>query len=141
MASINFFIEDIVFKFSNRVHIRKWLKAAATQEGFQIKQLNYIFTSDQYLLSINREYLQHDTFTDIITFDQSEFKGLLEGDIFISVPRVKDNASRFNCSFERELSRVIIHGLLHLVGYSDKGSRQKQIMREKEDAYLSLLAI
>jgi probable rRNA maturation factor len=100
--------------------------------------VNFIFCSDEYLHSINVQYLNHTTYTDIVTFDSSETKGLIEGDIFISVERIQENASKFNTSFDEELHRVIIHGVLHLIGYSDKGSTKKAQMKRKEDTYLSL---
>ena len=139
MASINFFSEDIVFILKNKKAIRLWLQSAATKEGYTIESINYIFTSDGFLLNMNRQYLDHDTYTDIITFDHAEVDGFLEGDVFISVPRVKENASKFRIEFEHELRRVLIHGLLHLMGYSDKSRPEKQKMTELEDQYLSLL--
>jgi probable rRNA maturation factor len=139
MAAINFFNEDYSFNLSEKATIRKWLNASAQEEGFSIQELNYIFTSDEYLLSVNKDYLNHDTFTDIITFDNSEETGRIEGDIFISIPRVLENATKFKQPFETELSRVLIHGLLHLMGYRDDTAASKQEIREKENAYLSLL--
>ena len=99
--------------------------------------INYIFCSDNYLHQINFQYLDHDTFTDIITFDQSD-KDQIEGDIFISIDRVHENANERNISFVNELHRVMIHGILHLLGYNDKTPKEKQLMREKEDECLSL---
>jgi probable rRNA maturation factor len=139
MAAINFFNEDVSFHLPNKAIIKKWLKTAANVEGFSIEELNYIFTSDDYLLQVNREYLNHDTLTDIITFDNSEQDGRIEGDIFISVARVQENALKFKEPFERELCRVLIHGLLHLMGYKDDTIGSKKEIREKENAYLSLL--
>ncbi len=137
-ASIQFFYEDIDFKLKNSRKITPWLKNAIKQEGKIAGDLNFIFCSDEHLIKINREYLHHDTYTDIITFDTSEEQNRISGDIFISFDRVKENAAKFQTKIEDELHRVIMHGILHLVGYSDKTSKNKIIMREKEDAYLSL---
>ena len=100
---------------------------------------NFIFCSDTFLLNINREYLSHDTFTDIITFDNSDSPEQIETDIFISIDRVKENASHLNIEFEKELHRVMIHGILHLVGYKDKTQKEKEIMRARENEALELL--
>lgn len=99
--------------------------------------VNYIFCSDDYLREINIQYLKHKTYTDIVTFNYGT-TDQIEGDIFISVDRVKENAQKFNTELETELHRVIIHGVLHLIGYSDKSKTEKALMREKEDTYLSL---
>jgi rRNA maturation RNase YbeY len=138
MASIQFFNEDLSFDLKGKNVIRRWLTTSARSEGFSIGSINFIFTSDQYLLTINQKYLQHDTLTDIITFDNSENEGVIEADIFISIPRVRENASKIKVTFNEELNRVLIHGMLHLVGYSDKSARAKKEMTEKEDHYLSL---
>lgn len=109
-------------------------------EGRTLELLNIIFCSDNYLLKINTEYLNHNTLTDIVTFDQSNSTADgLEGDIYISIERVKENAQMLQQSFDDELCRVMIHGVLHLIGYTDKSARAKIAMRKKEDAYLSLL--
>jgi probable rRNA maturation factor len=139
MPKIHFFIEDITFKLSNPRKVVSWINNSIKSEGAVLASINYIFCSDEYLLDINRQYLNHNTYTDIITFDNSEEQNSIEGDIFISIERVKENAVKFNKSFESELHRVIIHGVLHLLGYSDKSSRKKAVMRKKEDTYLSLL--
>jgi rRNA maturation RNase YbeY len=99
--------------------------------------LNFIFCSDNYLLSINQNYLKHDTLTDIITFNNSEDKRVIVGDIFISLERIRENAQRFNVTSESELHRVMIHGTLHLLGYADKGKEAKALMTDKENHYLS----
>jgi len=135
---IKFFSEDIVFKQPQSLKTSKWIKSTSESEGYKIGDLNYIFCSDEYLLEINRQYLQHDYYTDIITFDNSEEEGKLEGDIYISVERVRDNATNLNIDFEVELRRVLIHGLLHLLGFEDNTDELKQQMREKEDACLFL---
>ena len=108
------------------------------REGCNLTQVCYIFCSDEYLYNLNQEYLNHDTYTDIITFPYSE-PPLVEGDIFISIDRVKENASQFGAPFEQELHRVMIHGVLHLCGYSDKSPDEEALMRKKEDEALQLL--
>jgi len=140
MVAINFFKEDLRFKFSYQSKARRWLKSCAAAEGYEIKNLNFIFTSDEALLRMNVEYLNHHTLTDIITFDNSENGGEIEGDVFISIPRARENALKFGQPFETELFRLLIHGLLHLMGYKDKTALSRKVMRQKEDAYLSLLS-
>ncbi|MDO3626764.1 rRNA maturation RNase YbeY [Mucilaginibacter sp. BT774] len=137
MPSINFFEEDISFKLKNKTAVKQWVKAAIEAEGYKLKELNYIFCSDEYLLKINQQYLDHDTYTDIVTFDNSEKDGIIEGDIFISIDRIRENAIKFNSGEIHELHRVIIHGVLHLLGYQDKAAEKKKIMTAKEDHYLS----
>lgn len=137
MPAIHFFEEDIRFKLKNRNGLKQWIKETIGAEGFKLKELNYIFCSDAYLLQINQQYLDHDTFTDIITFDNSEKAGIIEGDIFISIERIRENAMKFSSGEENELHRVIIHGALHLLGYQDKKAESKKLMTEKEDHYLS----
>ncbi len=133
---IQFFIEDVDFKVPQSRKTKSWLQSIIKAEGFSLNQLNYIFCSDEYLLNVNRQYLDHDFYTDIITFDNSEEEAVIEGDIFISIDRVKDNAQELNKPFEEELRRVLAHGILHLVGYDDKEDEQEQEMRAKEDFYL-----
>lgn len=101
-------------------------------------ELNYIFCTDPYLHNINRRFLKHDTYTDIITFDNSTVQDFIEADIYISLDRVRENARKFNVTFDEELHRVMVHGLLHLAGYGDKSPSEKVLMKKKEDAYLSL---
>lgn len=137
MPSISFFEEDISFKLKNKAHVRQWITDAIQNEGFKLKELTYIFCSDNYLLQINQQYLDHDTYTDIITFDNSEGNKIVTGDIFISIERIRENAAKFNVPETNELHRVIIHGVLHLLGYKDKSALDKQKMTEKEDFYLS----
>jgi probable rRNA maturation factor len=139
MPSVNFFCEEIYYKVPQPRALKKWIKAAIAQEGYVLNHLNFIFCSDGYLHKMNVEYLNHDTLTDIITFDNSEGDKEIEGDVFISVDRIKENASKFSTTERAELQRVIIHGVLHLVGYTDKTAKAKTEMRKKEDAYLSLL--
>lgn len=119
------------FKLDNKGKYSDWLSRVIVSEEAAEEHLNYIFCTDEYLLSLNQKYLSHDTYTDIITFDYSEGTELL-GDVFISVERVKENAALLNVDFEEELLRVMAHGILHLVGYDDKSSSDSAKMREKE---------
>ncbi len=138
--TINLFEEDVEYTVENKNMLFSWLQEIARLEGNEILDLNYILCSDEYLHKINKEYLNHDTYTDIITFDHSEFGKGIEGDIFISINRVQENAITFNVSVNQELHRVMAHGLLHLLGYKDKTESQQGEMRKKEDACLSLLS-
>lgn len=113
-----------------------WVVESMKNEGKSVDELNYIFCDDEYLLEINRQYLDHDYYTDVIGFDNSE-NDVLTGDIFISIERVADNAQTNHVSFENELARVMIHGILHFAGYPDKGEEEKRIMTEKENFYLN----
>jgi probable rRNA maturation factor len=133
---IVFFNEDIDFKFQGKNKFKSWLKKVADKEGFSINNLNYIFCSDEYLHKINLEYLDHDTYTDIITFDNSEDESSIEGDIFISIERLRENSQTLNIVFEEELKRVIVHGLLHLCGYDDHTPEDKAEMRRLESEYM-----
>ena len=135
---IYFHYEDTTFRPRSIIRLKNWLRRVAKKEGHSIKELNYIFCSDTYLLKINKEHLNHNYFTDIITFDNSEESLTLEGDVFISIDRVKDNASVFKQPYNTELKRVMVHGLLHLIGYKDKSIQDKTQMRKKEDLYLLL---
>jgi rRNA maturation RNase YbeY len=132
---IAFLTEDITFELKEKLKHKAWLKDAAKAEGFKIGELNYIFCSDAYLLDINQKYLGHDTLTDIVTFDNSEDPKMIEGDIFISIERVRENALKFDTA-ESELKRVMVHGLLHLAGYKDKGKAHKELMTLKENEHL-----
>jgi probable rRNA maturation factor len=139
MADIDFFSEGInQFKVPKPIRTRRWIRSVIRKEKRTLSHLNFIFCSDEYLLSINQQYLRHNTFTDIITFDNSEEPRTIEGDIFISVERVRENADTRQIAFEDELNRVMVHGVLHLIGYKDKSNDDKALMRKKEDAYLSL---
>ena len=135
---ISFFYEEVNFRIKNANKITLWIKSAIEIEGYHLKLINYIFCSDTYLLGVNEEYLNHDFLTDIITFDQSDAADLIEADIFISIDRVKENAASNKEQFDRELRRVMIHGVLHLMGYNDKSPEQEHQMRKKEDTCLSL---
>ncbi|HEY0741119.1 MAG TPA: rRNA maturation RNase YbeY [Chryseosolibacter sp.] len=136
MASVNFFSQTLPFKVPFPRKTASWIKSAVLKEKHSLQELNFIFCTDQELHQINLEYLNHDTLTDIITFDNSETQGVIEGDIYISVERVRENAEVFKKAFDNELHRVMIHGVLHLLGYQDKTSSQKKAMRDKEDFYL-----
>lgn len=137
MPTISFFEDDINFKLKDKAKVRQWITDTIIAEGYKLKELNYIFCSDAYLLEINRQYLDHDTYTDIVTFDNSEEEGKIVSDIFISIERIRENAAKFNVTEINELHRVIIHGALHLLGYKDKSPADKQKMTQKEDFYLS----
>jgi len=137
MPVIHFFEQDISYKLKNKTSVRQWITQTILAEGYQLKELNYIFCSDAYLLQINQQYLNHDTYTDIITFDNSETEKVIVGDIFISIERIRENASKFNITETDELHRVVIHGALHLLGYKDKTPVTKQKMTQKEDFYLN----
>ena len=138
MASIHFFSEDVSFQLKNKNAVRKWLKSVIIYEQHSLLTLNYIFCSDAYLLEINTKYLNHNYFTDVITFDNSSSE-LLEGDIFISIDRIFDNSTKFNSTFDFELFRVMVHGLLHLLGYNDHSNSEIAQIRLKENYYLSLI--
>ena len=129
--------------FFKTTKLKSWLKSIAAKEKYVIKELNYIFLDDEGLLKINIEYLNHDTYTDIITFDNSDAStgsaGKIESDIFISLERVEANAKKFNTTFENELYRVLAHGLLHLCGYKDKTKKDATLMRQKEEESLTML--
>lgn len=140
MPAICFFEEDIKYTLKNKNHVRGWIKDTIIAEGFKLSELNYIFCSDAYLLRINQEYLNHDTYTDIITFDNSETEKSIVGDIFISVERIRENAQKFNVPEAAEMHRVMIHGALHLLGYKDKGAASKKLMTEMEDKYLAKIS-
>jgi rRNA maturation RNase YbeY len=135
---IHFFTEDIIFTLKKKSEIRNWILNTVKNESYRLKELNYIFCSDEYLLGINRQYLNHDTYTDIITFDTSEEERVVVGDVFISIDRIKENADKFNSAEHDELHRVMIHGVLHLLGYTDKGKKEKAQMTDKENQYLGL---
>lgn len=135
---IEFYSEDIAFSLSNPDKVADWIADIIEQHEFELASLTYIFCSDDYLHQINVEYLDHDTFTDIITFDNADEEGTVEGDIFVSIDRIRDNAQTLNIPFEDELHRVLIHGVLHLLGFKDKTEEQEALMRQKEDSCLSL---
>jgi len=138
MSSISFFNEDSDFQLSDQQKTKAWILGILSAESLNAVQINYIFCSDKFLHKVNLDYLSHDTYTDIITFDQSEKDDELEGDIYISIERVKENSQSFGIPLDKELRRVMIHGILHLMGFSDKTSEEKSAMRKKEDSCLSL---
>jgi rRNA maturation RNase YbeY len=131
------FFSEIKFQLSQKRQIKGWLKKMVTQENMKIGRINVVFFNDEQLLEFNKQFLNRDTFTDIITFDYSEER-VIHGDICISIDRVKDNAHKYNYCFEEELRRVMIHGVLHLCGYKDKKKIDKRVMRQKEEDALSL---
>ncbi|MDD7885969.1 rRNA maturation RNase YbeY [Flavivirga sp. 57AJ16] len=126
------------FSLKNEDAISNWVISTISEEGYKLEEINYVFCDDEYLHKLNVEFLDHDTLTDIISFDYSMGK-LIQGDIFISIERVKDNAKDFSVSFEEELNRVIIHGILHYCGYKDKTDSDAKVMRDKENHYLKQL--
>ena len=136
---INFFYET-KFVLQNPNNIINWINNVILSESKSIGEINYIFCDDSYLLNINQQYLNHDTFTDIITFNYND-KFVINGDIFISVDRVQENAHIFNVDFDTELRRVIIHGVLHLCGFNDKTTEESTLMREKENEKLLLFHV
>ena len=133
---IYFFTEDIEFNLDEKKKVTQWIKDTAEEYTFVIDNINYIFVSDNYLLDLNKKYLKHKTLTDIITFDNSFFNLGLSGDIYISVERVKENAFKYKVEFHEELCRVMIHGLLHLCGFKDKNTADKDKMIEAENLAL-----
>lgn len=137
--TIHFFTEDTSYVLKNKTTIKDWIKLAIAEEGYVLQELNFILCSDEYLLRINQDYLNHDTYTDVITFDNSEQLKTIVGDIFISIERVKENAKGINASTIDELCRVMVHGTLHLLGYKDKSKAAKTAMTNREDHYLSKL--
>ena len=138
MSTINFFLEDTNYKIRKKTLIRKWVLATIKAEKESLDTLNLILTSDNYLHQLNIEHLNHDTLTDIITFEYSEEGEPITSDIFISIDRVKENAKEFKQRQLDEFHRIIIHGTLHLLGYKDKNKADKELMTTKEDYYLSL---
>jgi probable rRNA maturation factor len=135
--AIQFFTEDLVYTLKQKTKIRTWLLQTITAEGYELEELNFILCSDEYLLGINQQYLNHDTYTDVITFDNSEEDKTIVGDIFISLERIQENAKNFKSTTYDELCRVMVHGTLHLLGYKDKSKAEKAMMTQKEDDYLS----
>jgi probable rRNA maturation factor len=134
---ITYHIEDVDFPLLKKPPLSNWIKKTVEIEGKTLGAVTYIFCSDEYLHKMNVEHLDHDTLTDIITFPYNNDP--IEGDIFISIDRVKDNALDFKSSFENELHRVMIHGILHLCGYKDKTDEDEKLMRQKEDECLARL--
>ena len=137
MISFNY---EIDFVLDNETQYEDWITRIIASEGFEDWEINYIFCDDEYLHKINVEYLNHDTLTDIISFDYSE-GNFLHGDIFISIERVKENASDFKVSFEEELKRVLSHGVLHYCGYKDKTPKDEAMMRSKENEKIAMFHV
>ena len=133
---VSYYTEDILFNFKERRLTSRWLKFVAESELMRLGDISIIFCSDNYILDVNIEYLQHDYFTDIITFDYCE-GNKLNGDLFISIDSVRENASFYGTEFADELNRVIVHGVLHLIGYDDHTEEDIKVMRSKENYYLS----
>lgn len=139
MKEILFFNEGVEFpEFFSDTFVKKWLDIIALHYYRKPGNLSFIFCSDDYILDVNRQYLNHDYFTDVITFDYCE-GDILSGDIFISLDTVRSNAARFNAAYENELMRVIAHSVLHLIGFKDKTEPESILMRENEDVCLKLL--
>ena len=134
---INFFTEEISFVLKNKRKIRAWIAATISAEGYALDELNFIFCGDEYLLGINQQYLKHDTYTDVITFDNAEAPNTVSGDIFISIDRIRENAALYGHALQAELCRVMIHGTLHLLGYKDTSKSDKKRMTEKENEHLA----
>ena len=136
--AVLFFSDGIDFHLPRPRITTAWIKNVVKKEKKSLHSLSYVFSSDAHLAKLNRQYLNHNTLTDILTFDYSVDPNSIQGEIYISIERVRENAATFKRSFDEELHRVIIHGVLHLVGYNDKSVADKALMREKEEAYLSL---
>lgn len=135
--AIRFAVQDINFELPEEVKVKKWLSEVIFRRGKQVGNISYLFCGDEYLLGVNRQYLNHDTYTDIITFDYVS-ADLISGDIMISVDRVGENANTFGVPFENELHRVIVHGVLHLLGQGDKSDEEAKVMRRLEEDALTL---
>lgn len=134
---VRYYCEDVKFLFKNKTANNRWLKMVAGSEIKTLGDISIIFCSDNYILDVNIRYLHHDYFTDVITFDYCE-GNKLSGDLFISIDSVRENSIEFGTEFDEELHRVIVHGVLHLIGYDDHTPEDQKIMRAKEDYYLSL---
>ena len=135
---VNIFFEDIEILDLDPEFFVSWLSKVCDSEAKELGEVNLVFCSDDYLLDMNKKHLDHDYYTDIITFDYTE-GDVVSGDLFVSVDRVNDNAKQLNVSRETELNRVVVHGVLHLIGYGDKSEKEALLMRSKEDASLSLI--
>lgn len=137
MISFNY---ETDFELHNETHYEDWISRIIESEGFDEGEINYIFCDDEYLHKINVEYLDHDTLTDIISFDYT-VGNLIQGDIFVSIERVRDNATDFNVSFDEELLRVLAHGVLHYCGYKDKSEKDEAVMRAKEEEKMQMFHV
>jgi rRNA maturation RNase YbeY len=136
---INFYSEN-QFELQDKELYENWIKKVVASEGKKTGEISFIFCDDEYLLEINRKYLDHDTYTDIISFDNTLGK-ILQGDIFISTERVAENAEAFEVNFEEELRRVLVHGILHFAGYTDKTEEDKSLMRQKEEEKMKMFHV
>jgi probable rRNA maturation factor len=137
--AILFFSEQVVFNFPRKRIVKEWIKESTLAEGRKVGDVNVIFSTDEYILEINKKFLNHDYFTDIITFNYNHDL-IIGGDIYISIDTVKKNAEQYSVDFIVELHRVIIHGFLHLIGFDDKTDESQVVMRTKEDYYLNTLS-
>ena len=137
--NISFFAADIRLNLRKRTELKNWIQSSIKKEGYQLISLSYVFCSDAYLLEMNIKHLNHKTLTDIITFDLSSYKKEIEGEIYISMERVKENAALYKVPVTQELHRVMIHGVMHLCGYKDKKSAEVKKMRAKEEEYLQYI--
>lgn len=135
--SIRFSVQSVDFDLQEPQKVKKWLAEVIRRRGKSVGNINYLFCDDEYLLGVNRQYLNHDTYTDIITFDYVA-GGLISGDILISIDRVGENATKFGVPFEHELHRVVVHGVLHLLGQGDKSDDEAREMRRQEEEALAL---
>ncbi|MGV3597944.1 MAG: rRNA maturation RNase YbeY [Bacteroidota bacterium] len=133
---ISFFTEDVDYTLKDKLKIKRWIQQTVSSESKKTGDINIIFCSDEYLLEVNKQYLNHDYYTDIITFNYNTDK--INGDLFISLDRVADNANQNNVPRETELLRVIIHGVLHLLGYNDKTAKEEREIRAKEDSCIKV---
>jgi probable rRNA maturation factor len=136
VSGIQIFFEDIPSLKINKTLLKNYIKSLIFNELKDVGEISLVFCSDDYLLNINKQYLNHNYYTDIVTFDYGE-NSVISGDLFISVDRVKENAGIFSTAIQRELFRVVFHGVLHLIGYNDKTDEERNEMRGKEDYYLS----
>ena len=136
---INFNYE-LTFQLDNEERYSQWIQKVIISEGKELGEINYIFCDDEYLLNINKQYLDHDYYTDVISFDYTE-ANLVSGDVFISIDRVKENAADYDVTFDEELKRVIIHGILHYCGYKDKSDADEELMRIKEEEKMQLFHV
>lgn len=136
--AVQFSAHEVKVGMKDRTRLKAFIEDLFRREEQGLKHLQYVFCNDEYLLHLNEEFLKHDTYTDIVTFELSEDPEVTEGEIYISIDRVKENAAHFEVTENYELHRVIFHGALHLCGYKDKTKKEEALMRQKEDEYLSL---
>ena len=135
-GSIGFIAQEVPNVFHDRTRLRAWLSRVAKDHGHSIGELNFVLMSDKALLKYNQDFLQHDDYTDVITFDGQTGTGV-SGDVLMSLDRIKENARAFGASTQHELRRVMVHGLLHLLGHTDKSEKKRKAMREQEDKFLA----